>query len=75
MAKVIIGNASAITVPRQDRDSIRKFYCDVLGGKTVKEDNEQDILRLEKTSISCFAMEMFLMRANSYGRQDRSGCK
>ena len=48
MAKVIIGNASAITVPRQDRDSIRKFYCDVRGGKIVKEDNEKDILRLEK---------------------------
>jgi catechol 2,3-dioxygenase-like lactoylglutathione lyase family enzyme len=47
MAKVIIGNASAITVPRKDRDSIRKFYCDVLGGKVVKEDNEKDILRLE----------------------------
>jgi hypothetical protein len=48
MAKVIIGNASAITVPRQDRDSIRRFYCDVLGGKIVKEDNEKDIFRLEQ---------------------------
>jgi len=48
MAKVIIGNASAITVPRQDRDSIRRFYCDVLGGKIVKEDHEKDILRLEE---------------------------
>jgi extradiol dioxygenase family protein len=38
MAKVIIGNASAITVPRQDRDSIRRFYCDALGGKIMKED-------------------------------------
>jgi len=47
MAKVIIGNASAITVPRQDRDSICRFYCDVLGGKVVKEDNEKDIVRLE----------------------------
>ena len=48
MAKIIIGNASAITVPRQDRDSIRTFYCDVLGGKIVKEDTEKDILRLEE---------------------------
>ena len=47
MAEVMVGNASAITVPREDRDSIRKFYCDVLGGKIVKEDNEKDILRLE----------------------------
>jgi hypothetical protein len=40
MAKVIIGNVSAITVPRQDRDSIRKIYSDVLGGKIVKEDDD-----------------------------------
>src|SRR5579863_4909247 len=48
MAKVIIGNASAITVPRKDRDTIRRFYCDVLGGNIVKEDNEKDIFRLEE---------------------------
>jgi catechol 2,3-dioxygenase-like lactoylglutathione lyase family enzyme len=48
MAKAIIGNASAITVPRRDRDTIRRFYCDVLGGKNVKEDNEKDIFRLEE---------------------------
>jgi catechol 2,3-dioxygenase-like lactoylglutathione lyase family enzyme len=48
MAKVVIGNASAITVPRRDRDIIRRFYCDVFGGKIVKEDNEKDILRLEE---------------------------
>jgi catechol 2,3-dioxygenase-like lactoylglutathione lyase family enzyme len=48
MAKVIIGNQSAVTVPRQDRDSIRRFYCDVLGGKIVKEGNEKDILRLQE---------------------------
>ncbi len=48
MAKVIMGNASAITVPRHDRDNIRRFYSDVLGGKIVKEDDEKDIFRLEK---------------------------
>jgi len=47
MAKAIIGNASAITVPRQAQDSIRKFYCDVLGGRIVKEDTEKDIFRIE----------------------------
>ena len=35
MAKIIMGNASAITVPRRDRDSIRRFYCDVLGGNLL----------------------------------------
>ena len=47
MAKVIIGNASAITVPRRDRDSIRRFYGHILGGKLVKEYTEKDIFRLE----------------------------
>lgn len=48
MTKVIIGNASAITVPQHDRDSIRKFYCDVLGGKIVKQDDQKDIFRLQE---------------------------
>ena len=46
MAKVIFGNHSSVMVPRQDRDSIRKFYCDVLGGKVTKADPERDFLRL-----------------------------
>ena len=36
MTRVIFGNHSSVLVPRQDRDSIRKFYCDVLGGKVMK---------------------------------------
>jgi catechol 2,3-dioxygenase-like lactoylglutathione lyase family enzyme len=47
MAKVTFGNHSSVIVPLQDRDSIRKFYCDVLGGKITKEENERDFLRLE----------------------------
>ena len=46
MAKVIFGNHSSVLVPRQDRESIRKFYCDVLGGKLVKADPERDFVRL-----------------------------
>ena len=46
MAKVILGNHSSVLVPRQDRDSIRKFYCDVLGGKLMKADPERDFIRL-----------------------------
>ena len=46
MAKVISGNHSSVIVPRQDRDSIRKFYCDILGGKITKEESERDFLRL-----------------------------
>ncbi len=48
MAKVIFGNHSSVLVPRQDRESIRKFYCDVLGGKVMKADRERDFVRLEE---------------------------
>jgi len=46
VAKVIFGNHSSVLVPREDRDSIRKFYCDVLGGKIMKADPERDFVRL-----------------------------
>jgi hypothetical protein len=46
MAKVLFGNHSSVIVPQHDRESIRKFYCDVLGGQITKEENERDFLRL-----------------------------
>lgn len=46
MAKVIFGNHSSVLVPRQDRDSIREFYCEVLGGKITKTEEERDFVRL-----------------------------
>lgn len=46
MANVIFGNHSSVIVPLKDRDDIRRFYCDVLGGKITKADDERDFLRL-----------------------------
>ena len=46
MARVIFGNHSSVLVPQQDRDNIRKFYCDVLGGKVTKADPDRDFIRL-----------------------------
>ena len=46
MAKVIVGNHSSVLVPRHDRESIRTFYCDVLGGKVMKADPERDFVCL-----------------------------
>jgi hypothetical protein len=46
MAKTIFGNHASVLVPRQDRESIRKFYRDVLGGTIMKEDPERDFVRL-----------------------------
>jgi len=46
MPRVILGNHSSVIVPRHERDAIRKFYCDVLGGKITKAEDERDFLRL-----------------------------
>jgi catechol 2,3-dioxygenase-like lactoylglutathione lyase family enzyme len=46
MAHVTIGNHSSVLVPHQDRDRIREFYCDVLGGEVTKADPERDFVRL-----------------------------
>ncbi len=46
MAKVIFGNHSSVIVPLKDRDSIRKFYVDVLGGRITRADEERDFVCL-----------------------------
>ncbi len=46
MAKVIFGNHSSVIVPRSDRDKIRKFYCDVLGARLTRAEEERDYIRL-----------------------------
>jgi hypothetical protein len=46
MTRVIFGNHSSVIVPRDDRDDIRKFYCDVLGGHITRADPERDFVRL-----------------------------
>jgi hypothetical protein len=46
MARVISGNHSSVLVPRQDRDNIRRFYRDVLGGKIMNTDPEGHFIRL-----------------------------
>jgi catechol 2,3-dioxygenase-like lactoylglutathione lyase family enzyme len=46
MAKVIFGNHTSVIVPVQDRESIRRFYCDVLGGTLTKAQPERDFVRL-----------------------------
>jgi len=54
MATVIFGNHSSVLVPRQDRDGIRKFYCDVLGGKVMRADPERDFIRLGESFFIAF---------------------
>jgi catechol 2,3-dioxygenase-like lactoylglutathione lyase family enzyme len=54
MSVVEFGNHSSVLVPRQDRDSIRKFYCDVLGAKITKADPERDFVRLGENFYTGF---------------------
>jgi len=54
MAQVIMGNHSSVLVPRQDRDRIRQFYFDVLGGEITKADPERDFIRLGEAFYIAF---------------------
>lgn len=54
MATAIFGNHSSVIVPRQDRDRIRKFYCDVLDGKITKAQDERDFIRLGENFYIAF---------------------
>lgn len=46
MTNVTFGNHASVIVPRQQRDSVCKFYRDVLGGKITKADPDRDFIRL-----------------------------
>ena len=65
MAKVICGNHASVFVPRQDRDKIRKFYGDVLGGKITRELDDKMIFKLAITSTWRFYTVITKTRASS----------
>ena len=46
MAKVMLGNHSAVRVPRSERDRVRRFYRDVLGCRIMRESDQKDDIRL-----------------------------
>jgi hypothetical protein len=54
MTRLIFGNHSSVIVPRKDRDSIHKFYCDILGGKITKEEDDRDFLCLGENFYIAF---------------------
>ena len=45
-AVITMGSHSSVLVPHQDRERIREFYCEVLGGEVTKADAERDFVRL-----------------------------
>ncbi|GAA0253184.1 VOC family protein [Rhodanobacter caeni] len=54
MAKVIFGNHSSVLVPQHERDSIRRFYCDVLGGRLMRSEPDRDFIRLGEDFFIAF---------------------
>ena len=54
MSRVIFGNHSSVLVPQQERERVREFYCNVLGGTLMKADPERDFIRLEENFYIAF---------------------
>jgi catechol 2,3-dioxygenase-like lactoylglutathione lyase family enzyme len=46
MARVVLGNHSAIVLPKLEQNRIRQFYRDVLGCEIIRESDEKDDFRL-----------------------------
>ena len=57
MTKVILGNHSAVRVPRTEKDRIRRFYRDVLGGTIARESDFKDDIRLGDNFYIAFLYE------------------
>jgi catechol 2,3-dioxygenase-like lactoylglutathione lyase family enzyme len=53
MAKVILGNHTAVVAAQSDRERIRTFYCDVLGCKVRTKTDEVDRFQLDNLHF-CF---------------------
>ena len=45
---VVFGNHSSVLVPRQDRERIRAFYCDVLGGTLTQAESARRLAHAKK---------------------------
>jgi catechol 2,3-dioxygenase-like lactoylglutathione lyase family enzyme len=57
MAKAVIGNHSAVRVPRTDKDRIRSFYRDVLDCQVTRQSDQKDDFRLGDDFYIAFLYE------------------
>jgi len=57
MTKVILGNHSAVRVSRTEKDRIRRFYRDVLGGTITRESDLKDDIRMGDNFYIAFLYE------------------
>jgi catechol 2,3-dioxygenase-like lactoylglutathione lyase family enzyme len=65
MAKVILGNHTAVFAARSEQDRIRKFYCDVLGCKVRVTTDEVDRLQLDDVHF-CFVYQSTAMDESAF---------
>jgi catechol 2,3-dioxygenase-like lactoylglutathione lyase family enzyme len=56
MAKVILGNHTAVIAARSEQDRIRRFYCEVLGCKPRAKSDEVDRFQLDDVHF-CFVYQ------------------
>jgi catechol 2,3-dioxygenase-like lactoylglutathione lyase family enzyme len=56
MAKVVLGNHTAVFAARSEQDRIRKFYCDVLGCRAKVKNDEVDRFQLDDVHF-CFVWQ------------------
>jgi catechol 2,3-dioxygenase-like lactoylglutathione lyase family enzyme len=56
MAKVILGNHTAVFAARSEQDRIRRFYCEVLGCKPRVKSDEVDRFQLDDVHF-CFVYQ------------------
>jgi catechol 2,3-dioxygenase-like lactoylglutathione lyase family enzyme len=65
VAKVILGNHTAVFAARSEQDRIRKFYCDVLGCKVRVKTNEVDRFQLDDLHF-CFVYQSTALDENDF---------
>ena len=51
MARVILGNHTAVFAARSEQDKIRRFYCEVLGCKPRVKTEEVDRFQLDERPL------------------------
>jgi len=66
MTQVFLGNHSAVRVARAERDRIRRFYGDVLGGTLVRGGVQKDDFRLAGDFYVAFVYEDVALDAGGF---------
>lgn len=71
MTRAYLGNHAAVLVQRAERENIRRFYCEVLGGEITRGEPDRDFIRLGDNFYIAF-MYGEVPDANEFLRSARS---